>query len=444
MRSILVMVMVLAACSNNHAQAPGDAAVAVDGAVDAAWQCGSDADCASPTAICDASTHVCRGCAANAECASDICDVATGVCDAFGSSGAACDPILQAGCPASAPRCTWIADTASSGHIGCVAQGSAALGSACMGGAAYPAFDDCAGGSICVNGGCEQICALNDGSAACPSDRACGLYNGLFELNGVFEAGACDPRCDPLNDNSFGSGGSGDTIPPRSGSSCAADQGCYGFPSDDPTNPTHFTCGLELDHGLVHRSECAADTECAPSTTSVYLNGCAQGYVPLLDDTNVGSTFAVCVAFCAPADCYAGNCGSDGLADEGAAPHECLPSAIRLDPSYVLPDPSANSCAYSWVFEQNGAGDVALSPTSNTVGFCYDHSLYRYDSNGNGMIDDGDATDPPCDQLPGSGALDAESFGCVSTTTATSLGLAKPRVLRDLPRVPSTLRAGWR
>jgi hypothetical protein len=179
----------------------------------------------------------------------------------------------------------------------------------------------------------------------------------------------------------------------------------------------------------------------------VYSNGCAEGYEPLLNDASLGTTYVVCVAFCVPADCYAGsgNCGSDGLADEGAAPHQCLPQDIRIDPSYTLPDPSLNSCLYSWVFEQQSDGDLVPSPTSNTVGFCVDHSLYRYDSNGNDMIDEGDATWPACDDLPGGSgsAVNAAAFGCISTVTAQALGsLPRAAPVIDMPRVPRHVPGG--
>jgi hypothetical protein len=376
-------------------------------------------------------------------------------------SGAVCDPIAQTGCTGSDSRCTWVQDTASVGHVDCVPAGTAALGGACMAGSAFPSYDNCDAGSICINTKCETICDNNAGGSACGSGFACGIYSGVFEVNGSFEAGACDKTCDPFNDNSFGSGGSGDLIPPKTGTTCGSDQGCYGFPSSDATNPTHFTCGGELNTDLVHRSACApgtgTDPGCAPDATSVYLNGCAQGYIPLLDDMSIGVTTAVCIAYCMPNDCYMGMCGSDNLASEGSGAHQCLQTDIRVDPTEPLPTGSAaieNSCIYSWVFEEDTNGNIAETAFDNTVGFCYDHSKYRYDSNGNNMIDSGDAFDPPCSQLPGSGSdVNAVGFGCVSTTTAEALGelstgsgsgsglakrLVHERPLGDMPRFTHT------
>ncbi len=289
-----------------------------------------------------------------------------------GSGGPICDPIAQTGCPTDNPRCTWVQDTASVGHVDCVAAGTAAIGADCMAGSAFPSFDDCDAGGICINGKCETICDNNAGGSACGSGFACGIYNGLFEVNGSFEAGACDKTCDPFADNSFGSGGSGDIIPPKTGTTCGSDQGCYGFPSDDPTNTTHFTCGGELNTNLVNRSACLPgtggnDPGCAHDSMNVYLNGCAQGYIPLLSDTNLGTTNAVCIAYCIPQDCYAGgsNCGSDNNAQVGSGGHACLQTAMREDPTEPLPQGSAaanNSCIYWWVFEENSTmGAVADS-----------------------------------------------------------------------------------
>jgi hypothetical protein len=77
---------------------------------------------------------------------------------------------------------------------------------------------------------------------------------------------------------------------------------------------------------------------------------------------------------------------------------------------------------YSWMFEVDAQGNFVRSPTSDTVGFCVDHSKYQYDSNGDGIIGTGDAVWPLCSSLPdgpGSGsALGAADFGCVDSAHA--------------------------
>ncbi|HEY1817906.1 MAG TPA: hypothetical protein VGG74_36440 [Kofleriaceae bacterium] len=421
-------------------------------------------------------------------------------------SDAVCDPIAQTGCPATTPRCTWIQDTDSVGHVGCVADGTIAVGGMCsfnpLGSAGSdncplpttPYFDNCKAGAYCILGStcdptlgpigtCETICDNNAGSAACSSGYSCGQYVGLFEVNGATEAGVCEKECDPLTDNSFGSGGSGDTIPPRSGSNCGTDEGCYGEPIADPNGvfQTSYTCSGELstNHNLVHRSTCVTGTSdpTAPNCQidakagDQYLNGCAQGYVPLLKDSDLGTSFAVCVAYCAPVDCYAGSgCGSASTdtTAAGLEPHACSNSDIRVDTANgaqeALPSGSNaayNSCVYEWFFEQaegsDGTASIDESATDNTVGFCFSHTLYHWDSNNNGNIDGSDAIIPPCNVMPGAGSdvttAYAADWGCVSTTTATTLGAIGPssvnhvrksfrkQVLSDLPRVPHGLKS---
>ncbi len=103
-------------------------------------------------------------------------------------------------------------------------------------------------------------------------------------------------------------------------------------------------------------------------------------------------------------------------------PHDCSNASARgtFDLSSAGGS-NGDQCFYSWGFENDSNGNYVPSPTSNTVGYCIDHSSYRYDSNNNGMIDGSDAVWPRCDTLPiGGSGYDATYFGCVSTTTATA------------------------
>jgi hypothetical protein len=432
----------------------------------------------------------------------------TKIIDANLGSGSdtVCDPIMQTGCPADMPRCTWIQDTSSVGHVGCVADGTAAVGASCsftpLGSAGsdncpvptFPNFDNCKAGSFCILGStcdptlgptgvCETICDNNAGSAACAAGYSCGQYVGLFEVNGATEAGVCEKECNPLTDNSFGSGSDGIAL--KSTNTCGSDEGCYGEPIADPNAvfQTAYTCSGELstNTNLVHRSTCVTGNSSDPNSPNCeidskagdqYLNGCAQGYVPLLKDSDLGTSFAVCVAFCAPQDCYAGsNCGSastDTVA-AGITPHACSNTDIRVDTSNgaqeALPsgsNASYNSCVYQWFFEeaQGSDGSVSIdeSPTDNTVGYCFSHTLYHWDSNGNNMIDGSDAVIPPCNTMAGTGSdantTYAADWGCISTTTATALGALGPasvnhlrkstrkQVLTDMPRVLPSLKRG--
>ena len=69
-----------------------------------------------------------------------------------------CDPLAQTGCT-STQKCTWIDDTATTGHIGCVANGTMATGAACTFGAVGPStgFDNCVRGDYCNGGKCETL-----------------------------------------------------------------------------------------------------------------------------------------------------------------------------------------------------------------------------------------------------------------------------------------------
>ena len=375
------------------------------------------------------------------------------IVDAAGSGGgSACNVLAQTGCP-TGERCTWVQDTMTVGHIDCEAAGTVPLGGDCMFGSdgTTTGFDNCEQGNICISGKCEQICDNNGGAPMCASGFACGLYTGLFEVNGNFDAGACDKTCDPFADNSFGSGGSGDVIPPKTGTTCGSGQGCYGFPSTT-TDPTHFTCSSEVNTNLVNRSDCSSP-DCAPDASSVYLNGCAQGYVPALNDGAVGSTQAICSAFCSPQNCFMGSCGSDGFAAKGSGAHACSLTAMRNDSTYTtfVENSAQNSCFYSWVFEIDMNGSDHPSPTSDTLGFCLDHSKYKVDSNNNGQIDGSDANMPNCSALPGSGSgiygLDAPSQGCTDSAHAMAEGdlfqdgHMKAQRLEDLPRFPEAVLA---
>jgi hypothetical protein len=302
-------------------------------------------------------------------------------------------------------------------------------------------------GDACLTGTCKAICGLSGAAPTCGTNFTCDRYAGIFnDSNGVPFAGACDPTCDPLNDNLFGKAS-------KTGTACTSGNGCYGFP--DPTNGTRYVCAREINTTLFHRSACTAANGCASGAGNPFLNGCAQGFVPLFLDRS-GSTQIDCVSFCKPANCYNGNCGAGNAnqtGDSTASPrHQCN----TTDSSGTF-DPTTVNCIHEWVYDvgQNG---LVSSPTEDTVGWCQDNKFYFYDSSGGanqctavGVPAATCAQIPNCSSLPLMVATDnglntAGDWGCVDHTIGKNGGLvprgvapAPPKFLIDLPR-PAHLR----
>jgi hypothetical protein len=352
-----------------------------------------------------------------------------------------CNPLSQAGCQPG-HKCTWVIDATDPqyvGHVGCVPDGEKDIGEPCTYGAAgATGYDDCEQGGVCstftqpgTQGVCKPACDINGGNPMCDATHACVTYSRLFSTGSTSPpaAGVCDPTCDPLADNDFdGSAGS----QTRAGSGCGSDPriGCYGYPSEGTPPVTAFTCKGDInsdpDKGLRHRAECTVATGCADTGDVIYVNSCNQGYLPLFRESTAVST-AICVAMCAPLDCYAGHCGSNDENRLGAAPHRCMP------PDAVGNFGSDEECQYLWANELDGSGRLLRSPYSDTVGFCLDHSQYLYDPAGGSDLT---TPLPSCKDLPleGSGsALDAVDLGCVSTATAGS------NLMRTRPALPRML-----
>ena len=338
--------------------------------------------------------------------------------DAYEDIECFCNVLTQTGCPAG-QKCQWGIDQTTPtplGHITCAPDGTVPVGGACSygpiivtpdpGSCVSASFDNCVRGSQCWSGTCEAICDPQGGSPTCSAGYACVTHEGLFGPNGQpVAAGLCEPICDPLADNDLLGSGS------RAGSSCAAGSGCYGYPSSQGTSLWH--CMPELEPALVHRSPCTTADGCANSTGNPFLNGCAQGYIPLLYDA-FGSMQVDCIAVCKPGNTYAGNPGTQYPA--GQTPHTCSTGDARgtFDPATTTNN--GDACMYSWLFEIDPQGTFHRSPTSDTVGFCVNHSKYRYDSNGDGVIDSSDAVWPLCASLADGSA--AAQFGCVDTMHA--------------------------
>jgi hypothetical protein len=246
-------------------------------------------------------------------------------------------------------------------------------------------------------------------------------------------AGVCAPSCDPLADNAF----QGSDVGSKTGITCGSSNavGCYGFPSDGSgaPPPTHFICalfaggytGLDATGNLVHRSPVPLAEQ--------FLNSCAPGYNLSIFLDATGSAQVDCFAFCAPANSY-GPLGGANVGTAASGPnggksadgisHQCNTTDARgaFGATATPGGTNGEHCTYTWLFElDENTGALHLSPTSDTVGICIDHTKYRYDSNGDGTITAADAFWPACPTIPlaASGSNDplwAGHFGCVDHT----------------------------
>jgi hypothetical protein len=304
-------------------------------------------------------------------------------------------------------------------------------------------WDDCMGAAYCRGpsaggaGFCHALCDPAGAEPMCASDKACVEYQATFQSGTMYIAGMCDQKCNPLTDNDFlGSGGSGAQPP---GSPCMTNEGCYGAAATKLPG-TEFTCGGVINTDLHHRDVCAANTGNSGRGCGS-RNGCAPGYVPMYYQ-NTGSMTVVCIAMCEPATCYSGNCGTAGanlIGKPNTPSHRCQPTDVLGNVNPAVPGQDKDQCLFNWRFEIDSmAGTFLRSPWSDTMGWCEDHSQYRYDSNNDGMFKT-DGTDDPfpeCAQMaptgtgsatgtnmpgactPANGCVGASSFGCVDTATA--------------------------
>ncbi len=329
---------------------------------------------------------------------------------------AACNEIRQFGCCPDR-KCTWTLatdptpDAPGLGSITCAANGTVPLGGACtIAPAAMGGNDNCVAGTVCVNGSCAQICDINNhATTGCDASHACIGHDGLFANEGATDtpAGVCEATCDPLADNDFDGAG---TAHAKTGSACGADPtvGCYA--ASLTAAPPVFTCEREAPDaaGLTHRAVIAS--------TIPRANDCAPGYTRAFTTDAFGSNHTDCYAFCKPGDAYLGN--PNAQAPNGVSPHACN-TTDAVGSFGAVPDGGATSngehCVYLWYFDG----------VTDDVGVCWDHSKYRYDSNGDGTIDASDDVLPPCAALPltTTTGLSAVELGCVSLTTA---GLTSP------------------
>ena len=367
-----------------------------------------------------------------------------------------CNPLTQAGC-AAGEKCTWLIDAVMPqyvGHVGCAPDGTAAAGAACTyGPAGATGYDDCAKGNVCSQfampgqaGTCKAMCDQQGGAPMCDAQHVCVTYARLFSTGDTTPAaaGVCDLACDPLQDNDFdGSGGSltGSASMKRK-TTCGANAniGCYGYPSFGTPPASGWSCTGDINNaasqpiGLRHRVQCIEGNNCADPGPTIYTNSCNQGYLPLLRESSTVST-AVCIALCDPEPCYMGNCGGAtntariGAVNDGCRASDRVAGAAGFNNTNDAD--GGEHCTHLWFFEIDDQNMFLPSSTSDTVGFCYNHDVYFYDSNGNGMLDTTGAN--PDQKYPNCGMLGSAS----SASTDPSMPLTYWGAV-DLGCMPST------
>ncbi|HUQ08092.1 MAG TPA: hypothetical protein VM261_36605 [Kofleriaceae bacterium] len=274
----------------------------------------------------------------------------------------ACNPL---GAPGSqgcltGQKCTWIQvqDTPEAlGKLGCVPDGTAALGAACTVGAVgeTTGFDDCQAGLYCINSVCQDVCGF-DGSAgaACQSGYNCTRYSDTF-ANGEDDpvAGICNPGCDPLTQIKSG------TNPPAA---CGTNMGCYMLTSQTEAIAVCAGAGMVMHN--------------ADITGQAYANSCVPGAQPRRKDA--ATQTVQCGGLCKMVDVTS----TTNMTDEGGQVTAAAGDKDQCVASWAAAPPAdgtaGESCRYWWSREPFDN----LSPYSNSVGWCYKHAAFQYDSNG--------------------------------------------------------------
>ncbi len=361
---------------------------------------------------------------------------------AVDTGSSVCNPVSQTGCGAN-EKCAWITDQlvpTDVGHIGCapltgseVAIGARCSdagdkgkcsvttatactidtdcpGETCVGAGPPPGalgFDNCGKGATCIARVCEVVCDPQQVGAAsgCDTNHSCGRYTGLFDMGGTLVAGACDPNCDLFTQDLFDGTpacGSVDATKPNLG--CFANAffltgSCAPLRSDTSvvTNPADQQNLDNIKHlDRTDRVKPLINTV----TGTTFKNSCAPGYLPLYFESDT-SMKALCTGICAP---LAGGLNS-GVNTLGAnADKEFgdptvsvkLPrsAAKAVGDGLCKPQKKGNSvgeaenCVYAWGLFLNMDGTIDPMDTKGEVyGFCFPHSTFHYDSDGNGSQD---------------------------------------------------------
>lgn len=368
------------------------------------------------------------------------------------SNPGACDPLAAAGQQGCQPgqKCAWVViqeDPESIGKIACVPDGTVEAGGTCMFGAPGEAtgFDDCRAGSVCVGGSCKDVCGFGGGAnEACASGQACTRYADLW-ANGDDDPlyGACNPTCDPV------------TQLRSDGSNCGNGQGCYLLVSN--TTSTAVCAGAgDVEHnatitGQAFANSCvpgAQPRRANPTDMTVECGGlCDVEDVFVIDPANVtfdngnmARPVAKTPAQAAQVMNYADEAGKASPATE--QPSSCTEwgGASPGTPN------DGESCRYWWARESFDD----ISPFSNTVGWCFKHDVFQFDSDGNMQAD---APFPRCAAISqGDNVLpvanpphnDAMYFWCVALPTMLQTSAKNVKKSVDDTAIRMDRLSNWR
>ena len=334
-----------------------------------------------------------------------------GVVDAGPGDAGYCDPTPAdgggTGC-ATGQRCTWITlDATPTGRTSCLPNGTIAAGGACSPGTPglTTGFDNCVSGQVCINSICTRTCRVAD-LTSCGADDSCSAYSGLFanEPNRP-QTGACVTGCNPLTQQVSG------------GASCGTGKGCYVLAGPDSTVAVCANAGT-----VAHNQ---------PINGTAFANSCVPGAMPR---KIFGSSQLECGGLCRPAEVTS---TMNPVDEGGVSPDSCQTRWRASAPSNAT---TGESCRYYWALEQLSG----LSRFSNTLGFCFEHASFQYDSN-NDQIPD--APWPRCtalttgDVLPPivAGSSDALDFWCVQKPVMKLESPSRRMAPASLPRL-----TGWR
>jgi hypothetical protein len=236
-------------------------------------------------------------------------------------------------------------------------------------------------------------------TGVCDGDHACVQYQSLFISGSATVAGVCNVQCDPwtqkakIGANPDACGSTVQTAPTK---------GCYGVEK--------FSCSRVApvdaqNHKLPNAVALTLVDRATPA--GAYSNACAPGYMAILRSQS-GSMTAVCAGLCAALEADTTN--NDEARLKGDA------TVLAKYPTAAAPalgeatcnvnkrgTPSDSVCKFLWPYRVTEAGELAITPTIDTMGVCFQVSQYKWDSNMSGAIDDADGTQdtaPKCTALP--------------------------------------------